>query len=143
MEKTSFTITREKHLDHLVRVVPLIVLGFALQCYILGNMSGGESGGFILFLGGALSAMIATFITYDVQHRAQLFEDRIEVHFFFSHKTVYFKDITQIEVKDPDQSFSTVTLHHGKNKIRLYFVDDAPKVKNWIEATQSTTARAA
>ena len=53
MSDPTFNITREKHLDHLVKVVPLIVLGYGVQSYLLMQMKG-PFGSTTLFVLGAM-----------------------------------------------------------------------------------------
>lgn len=144
MEKEELYITREKHLDHLVKVTPLIVLGYALQCYILMNMNGALGSRTLMILGLALVALIGCFVLYDLKHLAKLDQNYIEISFFIYRKVIPLKDISRIHISESTHTFSILMLethHHGK--IRLYFIDDAHKIKQWIETQQSSLPLAA
>jgi hypothetical protein len=139
-----FNITREKHLDHMVKVVPFIVFCYALQCYFIMKLSPTEFSSISLsILGGFLAFMIAGFITYDLKHHVTLFENHLEIHFLSSSKSVSFDDIWSVEVKDPGQSFATVTLLTKNGKVSLFFVDDAEKIKKIIESKKHSDLMAA
>lgn len=131
------TITREKHLDHMVRVVPLIVFAYAVQCYFISSMSPIEyATDGLLFLGACLGMMIAGFVTYDLTHVVKFEEEKllIEVKWLNIKNEISFVDIAEVVVSHPGESFSglKLVLKTGK-KVNFYFVDDADKIKAWIE----------
>ena len=143
----SFRITREKHLDHMVKVVPVIVLGYALQCYMIMKLGPGNfAQNSLLFLGLCLVAMIAGFITYDLKHKVE-FKDR-ELVFYFApfhnHITLSYHEIVSVELSEAGQSFATLTLltSSGK-KYRFYFVDEADKIKSWLDDKKSPSSQLA
>lgn len=139
MNENTYTITREKHLDHLVKVVPLIVLGYAIQCYILMQLRGPLGPSTLILLACSLAFMIACFITYDIKHQVVLSNEHLEVSFFFFHTKISYQEIKEIKLSDEISSFSTVLLKTQKKNIRLYFVDDAVKIKEWIESRKSSS----
>jgi hypothetical protein len=137
-----FCITREKHLDHMVRVVPFIVSLYAIQCYFIINMeNSGIASDALLFLGLCLITMISSFITYDLTHIVNFSEDKIEITVRWAKykKTLSICDISKVDVIDPGQSFSTIVLtsKDGK-KHTFFFIDNADKIKKWIEDKQSS-----
>jgi hypothetical protein len=139
-----FILGREKHLDHMVRVVPFIVFCYAIQCFAIMKVSPGEFSSISLsILGGFLACMIAAFITYDLKHQVQFFESHLEVRFFSSHKVISYEEIWSVELKDPGQSFSTVTLVTVSGKVSFYFADDAEKIKKFIESKKQSDLLAA
>jgi hypothetical protein len=134
----SFTITREKHLDHMVRVVPFIVFCYAVQCFVIMRVSPGNFSTISLsILGGFLALMIAGFITYDVKHQVILNESSLNISFLGSDKTILFEEIWLIEINEPGQTFSTMRLQTAQGKATFYFIDDSEKIKQWIETRQS------
>ena len=144
MEENQLIITREKHLDHLVKVVPLVVVGYALQSYILFQLKGDLAPEFITILGLALVAMISSFIIYDTNHQVKFSQDYLSISFFFFHKVIPLDDIIQVQIAGSQNSFDMVmlhTMHYGK--IRLYFVDDAFKIKEWIDSQKNSSQLAA
>jgi hypothetical protein len=144
MEKEELHITREKHLDHLVKVTPLIVLGYALQCYILMNMNGALGSMPLMILGLALVALIGCFVLYDLKHQVKLDQNNLEISFYFYHKTIPLKEIHRIHVSESTHTFGILMLETpNQGKIRLYFIDDAHKIKQWIETKQNSLPLAA
>jgi hypothetical protein len=136
----SFTITREKHLDHMVRVVPFIVFCYAVQCFVIMRVSPGNFSTISLsILGGFLALMIAGFITYDVKHQVILNEGSLNIRFLGSDKTILYDDIWLIEINEPGQTFSTMRIQAAQGKVTFYFIDDSEKIKQWIESHQSKT----
>jgi hypothetical protein len=137
MTKSEFYMTREKHMDHMVKVVPFIVCAYALQCYFivkLGPIEYAVDG--LYFLGGCLISMILAFVTYDLTHVVKFQEDTFSVSIkWLNYERIYaYRDLEQIEVSEPGQSFGTlmITTRSGK-KIGFYFVDEADKIKAWLE----------
>lgn len=140
----SFNITREKHLDHMVRVVPFIVFCYAIQCFAIMKVSPGEFSSISLsILGGFLACMISGFIAYDLKHQVTFSENFMEIKFLSHHKTIRYEDIWAVEIKDPGQSFSTLTLLTKDGKISFFFVDDSEKIKKFIESKKQIDLMAA
>lgn len=139
-----FRITREKHLDHMVKVVPFIVGCYAFQCYVILHSTPNEFAKISLsVLGGFLAIMIGGFVTYDLRHEVEVFEDHLRISFFNQIKTINFSDIVSMQINEPGQSFSTLTLKTAEGVHRLRFIDDAEKVKKWIEENSIRTELAA
>lgn len=139
-----FNITREKHLDHMVRVVPFIVFCYAIQCFALMKMSPGEfTSTSLSILGGFLVFMISAFITYDLKHQVTFSENHLEIKFLHIQKSISYDEIWSVEVSDPGQSFSTLTLHSKHGKISFFFVDEAEKIKKFIEEKKHVDLMAA
>jgi hypothetical protein len=137
MTNSEFFVTREKHLDHMVRVVPFIVCAYALQCYFivkLGPVEFAMDG--LFFLGGCLVSMIMAFVTYDLTHVVKFQEDSFSVSISWLNyeETYNYQDILLVEVSDVGQTFATINLtaKNGK-KFAFYFVDEPDKIKAWIE----------
>lgn len=137
MIKDEFKISREKHLDHMVRVVPLLVLAYGIQCYFImshGPEEFAKNG--LFFLGACLVIMISGFITYDLTHVVNFQADHlsISVSWLRYAKEISYHEIKSINVSDPGSNFSTLQLEtiNGK-KYGFYFVDDADKIKQWVE----------
>lgn len=132
-KQIPFQLTREKHLDHMVRVVPFIVMGYAIQCYVLMQMSDLLGTTSVFILGGSLIAMIAAFITYDVKHQVMFHEDRLEARFFFLKKTIYYCDIISVNVSEPKQTFSNLRIKTKNQNASFLFIDDADELKLFLE----------
>jgi hypothetical protein len=137
MTSLEFSITREKHLDHMVRVVPFIVTAYAIQCYFILQLDSQEFGVNGLFvLAGMLIAMISSFIIYDLTHAVKFQENSItiSVEWLGYKKDIFYHELIEIEVSDPGQSFSTLKLKtKAGKKYGFFFIDDADKIKIWLE----------
>ncbi len=136
MPKTPFKITREKHLDHMVRVVPFIVGGYAIQSYIILKIhSAGFASDSLIFLGAALCLMIVGFIAYDLKHCVEFHEDHLSVSLngFGGPLHVAYHEISQVDISEAGQAFATLTVHCRGKKYSFYFVDDADKIQQWLK----------
>lgn len=147
MTNSEFFITREKHLDHMVRVVPFIVCAYAIQCYFINRIASIDFAvDGLFFLGGCLVAMIAGFITYDLTHVVKLEEETfsVSVKWLNYKKTYNYLDITLVEISEAGQNFATLTLttNTGK-KLGFYFIDEPDKLKAWLEKKRLPELQAA
>jgi hypothetical protein len=145
MKNVPFSVTRENHLDHMVKVVPLIVMGYAIQCYFILN-AGHTSFAVNCLLGLAvgLGLMIISFITYDLKHHVQFSAEALEIHFYSFSKKITYEDILTVELSQEGQSFSTMTLIiKNGSKYRLFFIDDADKIKAWLMEQKTPQSLAA
>ena len=68
----------------------------------------------------------------------------IEVKWLKYSKTFTYFDITNVEISEAGQSFATLTLttKDGK-KMGFYFVDEADKIKTWLEQKKIPQLRSA
>lgn len=137
MEKSLRSITREGHLDHMVKVTPLIFLGYGLQCYFLMNVNfNGQISVHLLVLGLALASMIGMFLLHDVYHQVHFFEGHFESgwRFFGKQKTINYSEIQSIDVSEKEQKFASLIIRlQNKRKIVFYFVDKPEEIKTWLE----------
>jgi hypothetical protein len=143
MNENFLTITREKHLDHLVRVVPFIVLAYGIQCYLLTHLNAPLGPNTLLILGFAISLMVTGFITYDVRQKTILHENFLSATFLGRKKIISFKDIELVAISEETDSFGFVTIHYADKKFNLYFVDEPQKIKRWIESRRQSLPLAA
>jgi hypothetical protein len=140
----SFIITREKHLDHMVKVVPFIVFCYAVQCFAIVNLGAtGLATTCLTVLGGLLSIMISAFITYDLKHKVTFEENELKIDLLFRHHSIKYKEIYNIEINEPGQSFSNLSFRTKNGKHTFYFIDDAEKIKSFIESKQLIELQAA
>jgi hypothetical protein len=144
METKTFSITREKHLDHMVRVVPFIVMGYAIQSYVMLRVAPGEFSQICLSaLGATLALMIAAFIYHDLKHQVIFLEHHLEINFLLRTFKVSYHEIASVEVHGPEYAFSNLTLKCVSRSHTFYFVDDAEKIKTWIENKKYVVEEAA
>ena len=90
----ALVMTREKHLDHMVKVVPFIVICYAIQCFVILKMGTNEMTTFGLsILGGLIALMIVGFITYDINHHVELGDHSLKVSFLGQERIIFYKNI--------------------------------------------------
>lgn len=144
MSKTTpFTLTREKHLDHMVKVVPFIALMFGIQGYILTKIHE-DFGSFAIFvLAGCLISMITAFITYDVKHQVNFLETHLEIKFLVLHKKIFYSDILSVHISESNQTFASIQLRTKQGPHRFFFVDDADAIKAFLESQKDQSLKAA
>jgi hypothetical protein len=138
-----FQLTREKHLDHMVKVVPFIVLMFGVQGYVLTKIHEGFGGGAIIFLAVCLVSMITAFITYDVKHQVLFSEDFFEVKFLGLHKKVMYSDIVSVQISESNQTFASIQIRTARDRHTFLFADDADGIKAFLESRMIQEFKAA
>jgi hypothetical protein len=137
-------LTREKHLDHMVKVVPFIVFGYAAQSFVVLQISPNEfSSTCLTVLGSLLTVMIAAFITYDLKHSVKLGERELAISFLGFRKSVKYTEILTVEIQEPSQRFSNLTIYTSQKKYIFYFIDDADKIKDCLEQKNDSILKAA
>lgn len=144
MSKTTpFTLTREKHLDHMVKVVPFIALMFGIQGYVLTKIHEDLGGAAIFVLAGCLISMITAFITYDVKHQVTFLESHLEIRFLGLHKKILYSEIHSVHISESNQTFASLHLHTKQGQHRFFFVDDADSIKAFLESQNKQDLKAA
>ncbi len=137
-------LSREKHLDHMVRVVPFIVLCYLIQSYVVFRINPGEfTSTSLMVLGGLLATMIAGFVIYDLKHKVEIRECDLSISFFGHKKEILFSEISSLEIAEPGQSFSHLIVKVQNKKYTFYFIDNAEKIKCWIEERNTSFEKAA
>jgi hypothetical protein len=142
-KKTPFTLTREKHLDHMVKVVPFIALMFGIQAYVLTKIHEGLGGAAILILAGCLISMITAFITYDVKHQVTFLESHFEIKFLGLHKKIMYSEVLAVQISESNQTFASLQLRTKQGHHRFFFVDDADAIKAFFESQKNQDLKAA
>ncbi len=144
MSKTiPFSLTREKHLDHMTKVVPFIVMMFGIQGYLLTRINESFGTSAIFILAGCLISMITAFITYDVKHQVTFFEDHLEMNFLGLKKTVSYQDIVNLQISETNQTFASLHFRTKSAKHSFFFVDDADGIKAFLELRRAPELKAA
>ncbi len=120
----------------MVRMMPILVLMYAIQCFLTVSMElFGPVSNFIFSLGGCLVFMVAGFYFYNLKHKVDCYEDHLEIHFFGS-KTLMYQDIFMVEVDgNEDDHFATLIITcKDLRQVKFYLIDDAFKMKDWLQA---------
>lgn len=133
MKEDNWFLTREKHLDHMVRVVPFIVFCYATQCFMIMKISPTEFSSWSLtILGGFLALMIGGFITYDLKHQVEFKENSLCIHFLGGSKEIRYEEMWDVKISEPGNSFATLSFKVKNKKHSFYFIDNAEKTMAWI-----------
>lgn len=138
-----FSLTREKHLDHMVKVVPFLVLMFGIQSYILTKIHEGLGGPAIFVLAGCLITMITAFILYDVKHQVLFNEADFEIKFLGLSKKISYSEVLSVHVSESQQTFASVQIRTLQGKHTFYFVDDADTIKAFLDSQKDPEIKAA
>lgn len=135
--ETKQKITREKHLDHLVRVVPLLCLAYGIQSYMMMSYArGGATGALVFLLGVSLALSVVALVTYDHRHHVAWDEKTFEVQAPWSFKstTVSRDSIKNIDVIGGPEEFQTVHVTlHDRRRFVFYFTDNGLDFKACME----------
>ncbi len=131
---SQFHVTREKHMDHMVKVTPFIVCGYFLQCYLIVHLKlSGFATNTLFVLGFCLVTMIAGFVTYDLKHKVHFAENSMMID-WLGKKEIFYHEILSMEVSGEENSFANLTIVcSNSKKYTFYFIDEADKLKEWIK----------
>jgi hypothetical protein len=82
MERPLARVGRDNHIKHLGQVMPLIVMLFAGQSFLMYYISKGINfGNYALMLGGLIATFISFLVYYDGNHHV-LFYKKTYAHYF-------------------------------------------------------------
>jgi hypothetical protein len=138
-----FSLTREKHLDHMTKVVPFIVMMFGIQGYLLTKINESLGTSAIFVLAGCLISMITAFITYDVRHQVTFFESHLEIKFLGLDKKIMYSEVLSVQISESNQTFASLQLKTKQGHHRFFFVDDADAIKAFLESQKNHKLKAA
>ena len=137
MKKVLAKIGRENHINHLITVMPLIVMVYAVQCYVMWSFSPDmKIGDYAITMGCVLSSFIGLMVYYDNNHHVLIYEDRLHIYFGLTgtNKIIEFSDIEKVLAPDEDVNFSNLIIKTKEEKNHVfYFVDHPLLVKKLIE----------
>ena len=140
---TNYNITREKHLDHLVRVVPLLALAYGIQGYLMMSWSeGGPTGLLVLSLGFSLALSVMFMVGYDQRHQVSFNQEGFQVKapWLFAQGFKSWQEVKEIEIIGTSEEFQTVVVKLTKGSYTFHFVDNGHEFKKSHElATQKPT----
>lgn len=146
MEK-KHQLTREKHLNHLVRVVPLLCLAYGIQSYMMMSFAkGGPTGTLVLLLGVSLALSVVALVTYD-NHHVVTWDAAgfgLRAPWTFGEKSFTRDDVATVDVIGEPEEFQTVIVQlKNRRRLRFYFVDNGHEFKQVMEAQTQDVKHAA
>jgi hypothetical protein len=142
-----YKITREKHLNHLTRVVPLLALAYGVQSYLMMKWSqGGPTGFLVMLLGISLAVSVLVLVTYDQRHTVTFGPDGFCVRYswMFKPKNVLREEIKQIVViGEADEFQSVVVALKTGRKVTFHFADNGEEFKTVLSKPEAREKLAA
>ncbi len=148
MTKPIYIISRQGHIDHFFRVIPIIFVIYCAQCFLFKVLFPSDISIqiWIFTLGAMLLTMMGIFLNYDLHHKVEVFENQLSVKYplLFINKVINIHEIEDIIVAQPGAPFSNLLLklNNGK-KMTFYFVDEAENVAKLIIGKQINYSQAA
>lgn len=138
-------ITRNNHLQYMVRLTPCLILLYFLQILAYRHFaSPALSQDLNIFLGVGLASIIALYYFYDHHHKITCRENYLETRFDIlkMKEEVLYQNVVHIEVKKTRfSSYGKVTLHSKDGNIHhLHHVDSPELIKAYIEQKRSKSA---
>ncbi len=140
------TLTHEKHLDHLVRVVPLLCFAYGVQSYMMLSFARGGSTSLLIFtLGISLAVSVMALVTYDYKTIVKWNNDHIimKAPWHLQSVSVNLHDIQKIDIIGEADEFQTVMIKVQNKTYTFYFVDNAYDLKKTFESLQTPLQNAA
>jgi hypothetical protein len=126
-------MTRNNHLIHMTRVLPLLAIIFMAQCFFIPQAFPElQLGNLYFVMSVALCCGVMALYLYDTQIQIFIKDQNLhwQIPIFKIKKTYSLLELNTIDVFDPEQPFSNLKLSFGKNKkiLNLYFIDNPEKV---------------
>lgn len=141
MKTVLAKIGHQNHINHLITVMPLITMVYAVQCYVMWKFSPDMLiGDYAITMGCVLSSFIGTMVYYDNNHHVLIYEDRLHIYFGLTgtNKIIEFSEIDKVISPDEDVNFSNLVIRTKEEKKHVfYFVDHPFLVKKLIEKQMS------
>ena len=120
-------MTRNQHLVHMTRVLPLLSIIFCLQCFLIPSAFPDLQLGNLYFV---MAIMLCTGVVglylYDTQTKIFIKDHQLfwQIPMLKIGKSYNLMELQTIDVFDIDQPFSNIKLHFNKKIVNLYFIDN-------------------
>lgn len=133
-------ITREKHLQYMVRLVPYLIAAIALQGYLYFHFFPQSLAHDItIFLSIGVALILGSFCAHDHFHQVTIRENYLEIAVrpLKYQEEILYRNITAYEIVPTKHGFSSVKLFlKDGNAVKIYYVDDAERFINIIKKKQ-------
>lgn len=131
---SAYIITRKNHIDHLAKSMPLIMLMFTAQIYIMKEAYPEEKlGNYSIFCALCICSYISSLFYYDSKIKTYILEDKLITHTFFGRKIeVNISQVEKVIAPEGDLAFSTIVVCLKDKVVPLRFIDNPMQVKNKI-----------
>jgi hypothetical protein len=141
MKKETPILSREKHLDHMVRMLPFLTLSYLIHAYALMHIAPVPfTKDLLLLMALTLIAAVLSIASYDLHHALEVNEDHLVSHYhgWFMQK-IYFQEIKELECVNQGSTFGHLKIHLvGGKALTIYFLDAPEDIKKLIQKAQTT-----
>jgi hypothetical protein len=121
-------MTREKHLDYMVKMAPFLLAAVVIQSYIYSRFfepALARDIGILLAIGTSL--ILGAFYAHDHFHQVLLKDNylHIQVKPLKYQEEILYRNITGYQVKNSRHGYGNVTLHLKEgHSVNIYYLDD-------------------
>ncbi len=135
--KPVYEVSRQEHLNHLQRMMPLLAGIYFFQCFLLWHFITDMPVGDICFLVAVfISAGISGLYMYDNYQKTLIFGDSILSYFeLWGGARIYsLSEVKSIRADASELAFGHLELEFNNgDTLRLYFIDRASEVAKLVE----------
>jgi hypothetical protein len=135
-------MTREKHLDYMVKMAPFLFFAVVIQIFVYAQFFEPvliREIGIFLSVGSAL--ILAGFYAHDYFHQVLFQPNYLEIRVspLRYREEILYRNITGYELKNSKHGFGNVTLHLKEgHKVNIYYLDDTEGFVHQIKRKQNT-----
>lgn len=137
-------ITREKHLQYMVKLIPYLIAAIVVQSYVYFHMFPQHLAQDItVFLGVGVALILLGFGAHDHFHQVKMKENYLEISVkpLKYQEEILYRNITAYEIIPTKHGFASVRLIlKDGNAVKIYYLDDA---ENFIQKIKSKQAKKA
>ena len=135
-------ITRNSHIDHLSKSMPIVMLLFVGQIYIMKESYPTQKlGDYSIFCALTICAYIGALFYYDKNLSTLIYPDKIETHTFLGKKIeIPFHEIVKVIGPNSECKFSTIVICTKDKVVPLRFIDNPIQIQNKILSLKTSTS---
>ena len=129
-------ITREKHMNYLTRLMPVLLLAYIVQSYLYMQWAPKDLAIDVsIFVGVGICLIALCFALYDHFHKVELHRHHlvIGINLLKYREEILYRNIQEVEVEVSKHAFYNVTLTLRDGTIhKIYYLDDVQDLKKMI-----------
>ncbi len=134
-------MTREKHLQYMVKLVPYLIGAIVLQSYLYFQFFPRDLAHDItVFLSIGVAIILAGFCAHDHFHQVTIRENYLEIAVrpLKYQEEILYRNITAYEIIPTKHGFSSVKLFlRDGNAVKIHYLDDADRFIHIIKKKQA------
>lgn len=140
-------ISREKHLQYMVKLVPFLIGAIALQSFVYYRYFPSHLAQDItIFLTIGMALILAFFMAHNHFHQVEFKENFLEIRIkpFKYQEEILYRNIISYEITPTRHGFATVKLTTKDGQaIKIFYMDDAENFIHGIKKKQAGRKEAA